>query len=202
MVRRRYQASLCTVLLLILVASGVGNCQERLTRGTFIVGDLLVSWSAGVGTSISYRGIPVFTKNAGEIVLHNKWTDIYHHRGYGQETATLTRGAAESTLRITNRTEHFAYEKQITGRADGTIHIEYGYEVLKPDAAELQVLWGVGKQWIDHSTYTAVVDGTERLFAVDDRVSDRAAQLLDALAALPPGDECRCRELRKPTLLG
>lgn len=26
--------------------------------------------------------------------------------------------------------------------------------------------------------------------------------LLDALAALPPGDECRCRELRKPTLLG
>lgn len=162
MVRRRYQASLCTVLLLILVASGVGHCQEGLRRGTFIVGDLLVSWSAGVGTSISYRGIPVFTKNAGEIVLHNRWTDIYHHRGYGQETATLTRGPAESTLRITNRTEHFAYEKQITGRADGTIHIEYSYEVLKPDAAELQVLWGVGKQWIDHSTYTAVVDGTER----------------------------------------
>ena len=26
--------------------------------------------------------------------------------------------------------------------------------------------------------------------------------LLDALAALPPGDECHCRELRKPTLLG
>jgi len=26
--------------------------------------------------------------------------------------------------------------------------------------------------------------------------------LLDALAALPPGDDCHCRELRKPTLLG
>ena len=25
--------------------------------------------------------------------------------------------------------------------------------------------------------------------------------LLDALAALPPGDDCHCRELRKPTLL-
>ncbi len=162
MVRQRHQVSLCAVMLLILPAAEMGHCQEGLTRGTFIVGDLLVSWSAGVGTSISYRGIPVFTKNAGEIVVHNKWTDIYHHRGYGEETATLTRGPAESTLRITNRTEHFAYEKQITGRADGTIHIEYAYEVLKPDAAELQVLWGLGKQWIDHSTYTAVVDGTER----------------------------------------
>lgn len=152
-----------TAMMLVMIVPAVAaSCQEGLTRGTFIVGDLLVSWSAGVGTSISYRGIPVFTRNGGELVLHNKWTDVYHHRGYGQETATLTRGPAESTLRITNRTEHFAYEKQITGRADGTIHIEYGYEVLKPDAAELQVLWGLGKQWIDHSNYAAVVDGAER----------------------------------------
>ena len=39
-----------------------------------------------------------------------------------------------------------------------------------------------------------------RLFTEDAALMGRI--LLDALAALPAGDDCHCRELRKPTLLG
>ena len=51
---------------------------------------------------------------------------------------------------------------------------------------------GVVKEW-EH-------DELARLFREDASLIGRI--LLDALAALPADDECQCRELRKPTLLG
>ena len=133
-----------------------------LRRSSFVVGDFLVVWREGTGATITYRGIPVFTPNAAEFVVHQRWTRILHHAGYGEPRATARRDDDGAVLTVRNRTASFSYEKRIVLRSGGRLRVEYDYQLLDPDAAELQVLWGLGKQWIHQSTYSAVVDGQQK----------------------------------------
>lgn len=149
----------CFALALALRAA---HPQTDLSRASFALDDVLVVWQSGTGASIHYHGIPVFSPNPAEFVVHRNWTDIFHHAGDGHPKASLSADARGTTLTISDRTDHFAYDKRIIVRKGGAFRIEYRYEVLDPASAELQVLWGLGKQWIQGSKYAVLVGGDHR----------------------------------------
>ena len=141
----------------------LAHAQEGgLQRSTFLVGDVLVVWQAGRGTSVTSRGIPLFAPNASEFVVHHAWQDVYYRTENGHPEATLTEGAEEPALTIRDRAEHFAVEKRVIAHKDGTVRLEYTYELLDPESAELQGLFGIGKQWLHDAKYRVVAGGTER----------------------------------------
>ena len=45
----------------------------------------------------------------------------------------------------------------ITVGRGGSVRVEYEYELLGPDTAGLQGLWGLGRPWIHRATYMAFV---------------------------------------------
>jgi hypothetical protein len=149
--------ALCSVV-------GTAGAQEggELRSASFVVGDLLVFWQASKGSTITYRGLPVFTASPGEFVVHRAWEEVFYRTERGDETATVEEGPDQSVLTIRDRDEHFALQKRIIARQDGSFRVEYEYEVLDPEKAELQLLWGIGKSWIDGSQYRIVVNGQEK----------------------------------------
>jgi hypothetical protein len=154
------------VASIAILHTAAGRCPAQesaeLHSASFVVGDLLVFWQAGKGSTITYRGLPVFAANPGEFVVHHAWQEVFYRTERGNETATLADEPNQSVLTIRDRDEHFALQKRIIAHPDGSFRVEYAYEVLEPEQAELQLLWGIGKPWIDGSHYRIVVNGQER----------------------------------------
>ncbi len=162
MVGRMAPRALLACLAAALWASaGPGRTQGDgdLSTATAVVGDLLATWQSGRGTTITYRGLPVFRASASEFVVHRAWQQVFYRTQYGNEAGSLDEQPDRSVLTIRDRQEHFALEKRVILRRDGSFRVEYGYEVLDPEEAELQLLWGIGKPWIDASQYRIVVNG-------------------------------------------
>ncbi|MBM3473531.1 MAG: hypothetical protein FJX75_09700, partial [Armatimonadetes bacterium] len=143
---------------------GTATAQEgaELSSASFVVGDLLVFWQSGKGSTVTYRGLPVFAASTSEFVVHRAWEEVFYRTERGNETATVEEGPDQSVLTIRDGDEHFALQKRIIARKDGSFRVEYEYEVLDPEKAELQLLWGLGKPWIHDSQYRIVANGQER----------------------------------------
>lgn len=129
---------------------------------SFVVGDLLVSWQTGRGLTITYRGLPVFTPNPAELIVHRGWQEVFYRTERGNERATLEAGPDATTLVIRDRDEQFEIEKRVLVRRNGPVRVEYRYQLLAPEKADIQVLWGIGKPWIHNSQYLISVNGEER----------------------------------------
>jgi len=154
-----------TVLVAALTAclGGVGAQEGAgLRTASLVQGDWLAHWRSGKGTTVTYRGLPVLGPNVSEFVVHRAWQDVFYRTSQGDETATVETRGEESVLTIRDRTEHFALEKRVILRPGGSLRVEYEYEVLDPEQAEMQLLWGIGKPWLDGSQYRITANGQEK----------------------------------------
>ena len=149
------------VLLAALAVPAVAQ-DDQLTASTFVVGDVIVTWKADSGSTIMCRGVPVFVANPSEFVLHRDWKEVFYSSRSSGPTATLTESPEQSVLTISDRTDHFAFDKRITVRVDGSFRVEYEYEVIDPAETELQVLFGLDQRWIAGSQYSLLVGGKQR----------------------------------------
>ncbi|MBM3500610.1 MAG: hypothetical protein FJX74_18290 [Armatimonadetes bacterium] len=94
--------------------------------------------------------------------MHRAWEDVFYRTHQGDETGSLEERPEGSVLTIADRNEHFQLQKRILLRRDGSFRVEHAYEVLDPERAELQLLWGIGKPWIDASQYRLLANGQEK----------------------------------------
>jgi len=156
---------MAAALLVAMAPAAFGrNNNTDLQNCSFVVGDVLVAWQSGKGTTVAYRGIPLLVPNpAGEFVIHRAWQDVYYRSQSGKPRATLTEAAEETVLTIRDRTNRFALEKRVIVRPDASVRLEYAYELLDPADAELQVLFGFAKQWTHGSKYRLVANGDNKV---------------------------------------
>lgn len=150
--------------LTLVVLTLCAVCAEAadLDRAGFMAGDLLVLWRSGQGAAITYRGQPLLRANPSEFIVHRAWQEVYYRSNRSEQTATLARTDEGATLTIRDRTDAFRWQKRIIADANGRLRLEYEYELLEPEQAELQVLFGVGRPWLQQSSYRAVIAGQER----------------------------------------
>ncbi len=161
-------------LALPLAAMLAGICSAPSAAGadaaqaSFVSGDFFVTWRSSSGADIMYRGIPLLSTTGSELVVHRAWEQVFYRNSLGEPIGRISKGSGDATiLTVTDRTEHFHFEKRIIARTDGTLRIEYAYEVLEPAEAELQVLFNVGAAWLDGARYHASIAGQQREGALE-----------------------------------
>ena len=154
-------AGACALLVPALIEAqlAAGGPPAPITR---VAEDFLLHWRQGHGAAVLYRGIPVFTANPGEFVVHRAWQDVYYRPDQSKPEAEVAEENGQTALVERDRAEHFDFEKRVTVLGDGRFRVEYAYELLDPEQAEVQVLFGIGAQWIDGCQYRIVVGGQER----------------------------------------
>ncbi|MEA3401852.1 MAG: hypothetical protein U9R79_11485, partial [Armatimonadota bacterium] len=166
--RLRHTALALVVLSLLLATIGAGAPAASaagagdLHTSSFLAGDFLVIWRSGEGATIAYRGVPLFTANPSEFIVHRAWEDVYYRSNESEQRGRLTDAAPGKVLTVRDRSEHFRFQKRILVRPDGTLRLEYEYELLDPAEAELQVLFGVGRPWLHQSQYRLVAGGRKK----------------------------------------
>lgn len=148
-------------VLLVAAAPGAWAADGELRSSSFVSGDFLVTWRSGGGTTIAYRGVPLFAANPSEIIVHREWEDVYYRTNESEQTAALSKGPGGTTLTVRDRSEHFRFARRTIAGPDGAVRLEYEYEVLQPEEAEMQVLFGVGGAWLDGAKYRTVIGGSE-----------------------------------------
>jgi len=72
---------------------------EALRTGSFVVGDVLVSWRSGRGATIAYRGIPVFAGNPSELAER----PLYFSHDYDVEAVRVGR------WKLIDRNSHYVW---------------------------------------------------------------------------------------------
>ncbi len=153
-------------LSILLAAASPGQeaptGDEPSENVTAVVGDWLLSWRSAGGTTVTYRGIPVLGANPSEFVVHQKWQKVLYRSGGDTARGSLVRDADRAVLTIRDENEHFRYEKTVTLGPGSVLSLDYAYEILEPQNAEIQVLYALGRQWLDGSDYRIVTAGGER----------------------------------------
>ena len=156
----KWGAWLTLVVLSPLLAAPADAAD--IDRASSMAGDFLVLWRSGEGATVTYRGLPLLRANPSEFIVHRAWQDVHYRSNQSEQTAALARTADGAALTVRDRSEQFRWEKRIIARADGTLRLEYEYELLEPAQAELQVLFGIGRPWLHESSCRAVIGGQER----------------------------------------
>ncbi len=162
-------AAIAAFGVLVMCTTGPIYCQDvaeatpGLTSASMVTGDVLVYWRAGAGATITYRGVPLFAGNPSEFVAHQKWQKVlYRSQSDGARAVVDTSDPDRSVMTIREQAERFAFEKRIIVAKSGDIRLEYEYGILGDEAAEVQVLFGIGRPWFHQSKYRLIVNGEER----------------------------------------
>lgn len=154
---------LFTLLVLIIsaVTTWAGAQQYESFTRPLVLRDFIVIWDPNAGATISYRGVPVFVANASEFVMHRAWQEVFYRSG-GRPRVTVTTGEQQAEMLITDRSERFDFSKRLVLRSDGSFRVEYQYQALEPERAELQVLFGLDRRWLDGAAYSVLANGQRR----------------------------------------
>jgi len=164
----------------LLVASLVVPAVARGDQAaSFAEGDVFVAWQARQGLTVAYRGVPVVTANPSEFIVHEKWQKVHYRSENGAPSATAEEKVGETVLTISDADEHFRWQKRVTVRRD-SIRMEWEYELLDPQEAEIQVLFGVGGKWLGGATYSLTAAGKSSNGKLDLPKSGRTDPWADA----------------------
>ena len=151
-----------SMVLLMQIWASAQEDEEGLKSSSFVTGDVLALWRSAAGTTLTYRGIPLLLANPSEFVVHQKWQKVLYRTSESAPRARLTREDGATVLTIRDETDQFTFTKRVIVRPDSTVRLEYEYGVPGPEAAEVQLLFGVGGQWLDASQYQIVAEDKER----------------------------------------
>jgi len=164
------------LLLVSLVAPAFAQGHQA---ASLAVGGMFVAWQARQGLTIAYRGIPILTANPSELIVHERWQKVHYRSENGAPSATVESKADETVLTIRDADEHFRWQKRVTVRP-GSFRVEWEYELLDPEEAEIQVLFGAGGKWLAGAAYDVTADGKKTDGTLDLPTSGRTDPWADA----------------------
>ncbi|MGC9320428.1 MAG: hypothetical protein ACP5KN_20510, partial [Armatimonadota bacterium] len=136
---------------------------QDLSKAEVSLDDVTVSWHAGQGMSIDYRGIPVFGPYSAHYTVHDAaWTRHLYSSRQGAARGRLEVTDDARTLVISDESEHFSFTKTVRLAPGGRIVIEHQFGQTGLEDAHLQLGMRPAVPWLDGAAYRVVTqDGEE-----------------------------------------
>ena len=153
------RATICAMTLLL--ATGCVRA-EGLTRAELSAGEVTVSWQAGMGMQIEYRGNAAFVPFSSQYTVHNPdWSTTYYSSRGNAERGVVEAGGGAQTLVVRDAGEAFSFEKRVTLEPDGRVVIEHDFGQRGLADAHLQLGMRPAVPWMDGAAYRVVTEAGE-----------------------------------------